>query len=131
MSTAYKILGQDYIGLTEYEVPGGAYYYGTGGAVDEELLPVTVYTVPAGKQAIVTSIFVVNHDSIARTYDLAVVPSGETLAVKHHIRWDYPIPATDFDVLSSKLPMSAGDKLVVMPSTADKIGVTIFGLELS
>ncbi len=134
MTTEYKILGQAYIGLTSYEIPGGGGYYygGSGGSeVDESLLPVSVYTVPAATQAIITSIFIVNHDSISRTYDLAVVPSGETLSLKHHIKWDYPLPADDFDMISSKLSLSAGTKLVVLPSAADKIGVTVFGLELS
>lgn len=133
MTTAYKILGQAYIGLTSYEAPGaGGYYYGGGGsAVDESLLPITVYTVPSGTQTVITSIFVVNHDTVARTYDFAVVPSGETLSVKHHIKWDYPLAANDFDVISSKLSLAAGTKLVILPSAADKIGVTVFGLELS
>jgi len=134
MSTSYKILGQAYIGLTSYEVPGSGYgyYYGGGGSsVDENLLPVTVYTVPAGTQTVVTSIYVTNHDIVQRTYDLAVVPSGETLAVKHHIRWDFPISANDFDVVSSKLSLGAGDSIVILPSAADKIGISVFGLELS
>jgi len=135
MSTSYKILGQAYVGLTQYEVPGGGsgyYYYGGGGtSYNEDLLPVTVYTVPSGTQAVVTSIFVANHDVIDRTYDLAVVPNGQSLGVKHHIRWDYPVLANDFDLISSKLSLGSGDKLVILPSAADKIGITIFGLELS
>lgn len=134
MTTTYKILGQSYIGLTSYEVPGGGgYYYGGGGGgeVNESLLPVTVYTVPNSTQAIISSIFIVNHDSVARTYDLAIVPAGESLAVKHHIRWDKSVDAHDFDLISSKLALSAGSKIVVLPSTVDKIGVTICGLELT
>ncbi len=137
MSTSYKILGQAYVGLTQYEVPGGGsgygYYYGGGSetSYNEELLPVTVYTVPAATQVVITSIFVSNHDVIDRTYDLAVVPSSESLSVKHHIRWDHPILAHDFDLISSKLSLSSGDSVVILPSAADKIGITIFGLELS
>jgi hypothetical protein len=136
MTMAYKILGQRYVGLTQTITPGtggGGYYYGGGGGevIDETLSPVTLYTVPAGKQTIVSSIFAVNHDSVQRTYDLAIVPSGQTLSVKHHIRWDYPIDAADFYMISQKLPLAAGDKIVVLPSTADKIGFSAFGVEVS
>lgn len=155
MSMAYKILGQRYVGLTQTIIPGtsgsvitipgaGYYgYYGGGGGdqtividgtpdvVVESLEYVTLYTVPVGTQAIISSIFAVNHDTVTRTYDLAIVPSGETLAVKHHVRWDYPIDANDFDMFSEKLTLSAGDKIVVLPSTADKIGFTAFGVEVS
>lgn len=134
MSFEYKILGQDYIGYTDVVVPnngGYGYYYGGIGTPEiiEEFLPVTIYTVPAGKETTVTSIFVCNHDSVTRTYDLAIVPSGETLAAKHHVRWDMPIEAGSFDLITTKYTMSAGDSLVILPSTVDKISVTAFGVE--
>lgn len=136
MSMTYKILGQAYVGLTQTITAGsgGYYYYGGGGGggetIDETLSPITLYTVPAGKQTIVSSIFAVNHDSVKRTYDLAIVPSGQTLAAKHHVKWDYPLEATDFDMISKKLTLAAGDKIVVLPSTADKVGFTAFGTEI-
>jgi hypothetical protein len=132
MSFAYKILGQQYVGLTETPDGNGGYGYyygGIGGETTEELVPVTLYTVPAGKQTVVSSIFVTNHDSVERTFDVAVVPFGETLAVKHHLRWDYPVGAADFEVISAKLTLAAGDSIVVLPSTADKVGFTAFGVE--
>lgn len=145
MSMTYKILGQQYVGLTSTTTPGGTtivpgdYYYGSGGGsiivndptITESLEPVTLYTVPAGKYTIVSSVFATNHDVVERTYDLAIVPSGETLAAKHHIRWDYPVSANDFDVISMKLTLAAGDKIIVLPSTADKIGFTAFGVEVN
>jgi hypothetical protein len=134
MSIKYKILGQQYIGLTDVVIPGGGayYYYGGGGtAVNETLLPVVLYTVPTGKQAIISSIYVANRDTVNRTYDLAIVPALQTLSMKHHIRWDAPILASDIDVVSSKLTMNAGDSIFALPSTADKIGFTVFGVEVT
>jgi hypothetical protein len=134
MSSSYKILGQHYVGLTEIpSAGGGGYYYGGmgGGDVDETLLPYTLYTVPTGKYTIVSSIFVTNHDTVERTYDLAVVPVGETLSLKHHVKWDYPIGANDFDVVDNKFTLAAGDKIVVLPSTAEKVGFTAFGTEVT
>lgn len=145
MSLEYKILGQElisYASRTETTfIPGtpGSYGYYTeniGGQGDttvaeliEEFLPVTIYTVPEGKQTTVTSIFVANHDSSESTYDLAVVPAGEELSIKHHLRWDMPIAGKDFEVISTKITMSAGDSLVVFPSTVDTVSVTAFGVE--
>lgn len=135
MSMTYKILGQRYVGLTQTVTPGTGtgYYYGGGGGsetINETLSPVTLYTVPAGKQTVVSSVFSVNHDTVTRTYDLAVVPAGETLSAKHHVRWDYSVASNDFDMFSHKLTLSAGDKIVVLPSSADKMGFTAFGVEV-
>jgi len=139
MTLDYKILSQmNY--ETQYQlVPGSGYgYYGAGiggqGAADsyvEVFVPRVLYTVPAGKQTTITSIYVTNRDSVSRTYDLAIVPSGETLSVKHHIRWDMPVGASDFDLVDAKITLSAGDKVFVFPSTVDKIGFTAFGVEKS
>jgi hypothetical protein len=133
MSFEYKILGQEYIGYTYILEPGEGYgyYYGGIGTPDiiEEFLPVTVYTVPSGKQATVTSIFITNHDTVARTYDLAIVPSGEELSIKHHIRWDMQVDTQSFDLITTKYTMSAGDKLIIFPSTVDKFSITAFGVE--
>lgn len=102
---------------------------GQGTTQTEEFLPVTIYTVPAGKQTTVTSVYVANHNNTETTYDFAVVPSGEELSLKHHLRWDMPIAASDFEVINTKITMSAGDKLVIFPSTVDTVSVTAFGVE--
>lgn len=147
MSVDYKILGQKYYGADIITHPGtpdvitpGGYGYGYGygqGTIipgtpeyDESIIePQVIYTVPAGKQTTVTSVFVTNHDIVQRTYDLAIVPNGQTLSVKHHIRWDMPVKAGDVDNINAKLTLSSGDKIYVFPSTVDKIGFTVFGVE--
>ena len=141
MSLDYKILGQLYYGSETQIIPGTpgtpgygyGYGYGSPGTPDQTITiiqPQAAYTVPSGKQAVVTSIFVTNHDVIERTYDLAIVPAGETLGIKHHIRWDMPVSSQDFDLISSKISLSAGDKVYVFPSTIDKVGFTVFGVEM-
>jgi len=102
---------------------------GQGTTQTEEFLPITVYTVPEDKQTTVTSIFVANHDDSESTYDLAVVPAGEEISLKHHIRWDMAVAGKDFENISTKITMSAGDKLVIFPSTADTVSITAFGVE--
>ena len=138
----YKILGQKYVGKNQTVIPGtgggtgggGSYYYYYGGGPDEDTIietldPVVLYTVPAGKETVVSSLYVTNNDIVERTFDVAIVPAGETLALKHHIRWDMPVSASDFDLLTHKITMAAGDSIVVLPSTADKVGFTAFGVE--
>lgn len=102
---------------------------GQGTTQTEEFLPRTIYTVPEGKQTTVTSVYVANHDESESTYDFAVVPAGEELSLKHHIRWDMPVAGKDFEVINTKITMSAGDSLVIFPSTVDTVSVTAFGVE--
>lgn len=137
MSLAYKILGQKLISYTTVptNAPSSGYgYYGNtignqGIINQEQFLPVTVYTVPAGKQAVTSSIFISNLSDIALTYDLAIVPSGEQLSLKHHIRWDMTIAAKDFELITSKITLGPGDSIVVFPSTVNSVSVNILGVE--
>ena len=126
MTLNYKILGQLYYGQEQRFIPGtpGSGYYGsniggqgTSGSYVEIIEPQVLYTVPNGTETTVTSIYVTNHDSIERTYDLAVVPAGQTLSLKHHIRWDMPVSGSDFDLNNAKLTLSAGDRVYAVSYT--------------
>jgi len=55
----------------------------------------TVYTVPALTSTVLSTVTVCNQSSTGATFRLAVRPSGETLAAKHYINYDTPVPATD------------------------------------
>jgi hypothetical protein len=46
----------------------------------------TLYTVPAGKETVVSSISVANLTATAATFRLAVRPAGESIANKH-VHW--------------------------------------------
>lgn len=115
--------------LVEVQISIGG--QGTPGSYVEIVEPQVLYTVPSGTETTVTSIYVTNHDSVQRTYDLAVVPAGETISLKHHIRWDMPVAASDFDLANAKLTLSAGDSIYVFPSTVNQVGFTAFGVEKS
>lgn len=134
MTIEYKILGQLYYGaeVIHHEGTPGGYGYGGSDPWDELIVePQVLYTVPANTQTTITLIFATNHDTVERTYDLAVVPAGQTLSLKHHIRWDMPIKNSDFDLVNAKITLSAGDRIYVFPSTVDKVGFTAFGVEKS
>ncbi len=59
-----------------------------------------VYTVGSGKQAIISTITVANRSATARTYRIAVRPTGATLANQHYIAYDVPISANDTTALT-------------------------------
>jgi hypothetical protein len=129
MSLSYKILGQlATLGADAYPSSGYGYYYGFGDN-NEGSGYATIYTVPESTETTVTTISVTNFDTSVVTYDLAIVPAGETLATVHHFRWDMQIAAGDFDLITAKITLSVGDKIMFLPSDVDKVGITVFGVE--
>jgi len=104
---------------------------GTPGYYNELANPQVLYTVPAGTQTTVTAIYTANLDEQEGSYDLAVVPAGETLSLKHHIKWDAVATESDFNLTDIKITLSAGDSIYVFPSTFNKVGFTAFGIEIS
>lgn len=89
-----------------------------------------IYTVGAGKQAVVSTITVANRSASARTYRIAVRPSGATLANQHYIAYDVVIAANDTTALTLGITLTATDVVTVYASTAD-LSFGIFGTEIS
>lgn len=89
-----------------------------------------VYTVGAGKQAIVSTITVCNRSATARTYRIAVRPAGATLANQHYIAYDVTVAANDTTPLTLGITLQATDVITVYASTAD-LSFGIFGSEIS
>ena len=92
--------------------------------------PVAIYTVPAGKQAVVSTLQVANLSTSAQTYRIAHVPSGETLAKKHWIAFDIPIAASSTDPWTTGIAMNSGDILYVASDSAD-VSFTAHGTEIT
>ena len=89
-----------------------------------------VYTVGAGKQAIVSTITVANRSAAAKTYRIAIRPAGATLANQHYIAYDVPVAANDTTPLTLGITLTATDVITVYASTAD-LSFGIFGSEIS
>ena len=89
-----------------------------------------VYTVGAGKQAIVSTITVCNRSATARTYRIAVRPAGATLANQHYIAYDVTVAASDTTPLTLGISLQATDVITVYASTAD-LSFGVFGTEIS
>jgi hypothetical protein len=89
-----------------------------------------IYTVGAGKQAIVSTITVANRSATARTYRIAVRPAGATLANQHYIAYDVTLAANDTTALTLGITLTATDVITVYASTTD-LSFGIFGSEIS
>lgn len=109
MATTYKVLGQSAPSATTNT---------------------DVYTVGAGKQAIISTITVANRAAAAKTYRIAVRPSGATLATQHYLAYDVVIGANDTTALTLGITLSATDVVTVYCSTAD-LSFGIYGSEIS
>ena len=88
-----------------------------------------VYTVGAGKQAIVSTITVANRSATARTYRIAIRPAGATLANQHYIAYDVTLAANDTTALTLGITLTATDVVTVYASTTD-LSFGIFGSEI-
>ena len=89
-----------------------------------------IYTVGAGKQAIVSTITVANRSASAVVYRIAIRPAGATLANEHYIAYDVVVAASDSTALTLGITLAATDVVTVYASTADT-SFNIFGSEIS
>ena len=90
----------------------------------------TLYTVPASKEAVVSSISVANLTSTAATFRLAVRPAGASIANQHYIGYDITVGASDSTIITVGLTLATTDVLSVYASTAN-IAFQAFGDEAS
>jgi len=109
MATNYKVLGQSNPAATT---------------------PVSLYTVPAATQTIVSTVVVTNQAATAGTYRIAVRVAGATLATSQYIAYDVSLPANASDTLTLGLTLGAADVVTVYASSAT-FSFSAFGSELS
>lgn len=109
MATTYKVLGQS----------------APAAATDTNL-----YTVPAGAQAVISTVNVCNRGTSSATFRIAVRPGGATLANQHYQSFDVPIDANAIIPITIGMTMGAGDVLTVRSSTAN-LSFSSFGTEVT
>jgi len=90
----------------------------------------SLYTVPASKEAVVSSISVANLTSTAATFRLAVRPAGASIANQHYIGYDITVGASDSTIITVGLTLATTDVLSVYASTAN-VAFQAFGDEAS
>ena len=90
----------------------------------------SLYTVPASKEAVVSSISVANLTATAATFRLAVRPAGASIANQHYIGYDITVGASDTTIITGGLTLATTDVLSVYASTAN-VAFQAFGDEAS
>lgn len=107
----------------------GTYVYDTTVSSFQSVTPTTHYQVPAGKSALVTSVFIAESADVPATYDLAVVPADSAaLATRHYLRKDITLPGSGFHVVDTKITLGPGDKIITNGSSSN-VSVNVFGVE--
>lgn len=90
--------------------------------------PVNLYTVPSGGQTVCSTLTISNPNTSSTNYRVAVLPQGETLAIKHFIAFDHTIAANATTALTFGLTLKAGDSILVS-SDSGNVGFSVFGSE--
>ena len=109
MATTYKVLGQVAPSATT--------------ATD-------LYTVGAGKSAVVSTIAVCNRAASSATYRIAIRVAGSALSNEEYIAYDSTVAANDSTMLTIGVTLAATDVITVYASTAN-LSFSAFGSEIS
>jgi hypothetical protein len=89
------------------------------------------YTVPTGKEAIISSIAIANVTATAAIYEIYVRVAGATAAASNALVFDASAAANSTIVIQSGITLSAGDIISVQTATANAITFHIFGTEVT
>lgn len=88
----------------------------------------TLYTVPSGKTAVVSTLVVANTSTSGATYRIAIRVAGATLATSQYIAYDVAVAANDSTALTLGITLAATDVITVYASSANLV-FTAFGDE--
>jgi glucose-6-phosphate dehydrogenase assembly protein OpcA len=90
----------------------------------------TLYTVPASRAAIVSTINVSNFGSSPDTIRIAIRPAGATLANQHYIVFGVVVPAGSVFTFTAGITLATTDVLTVY-STTGSSAFNAFGSEVT
>jgi len=88
-----------------------------------------LYTVPSGKDTIVSTIVVANRGATAATYRIAIRPAGATIANQHYIAFDAAVASNDSITLTIGITLTATDVITVRASNTD-LSFSVFGSQV-
>ena len=111
MPTAYKVLGQSNPAATTVT---------------------TLYTVPSGRSAVISSMTISNSAASSGTYRIIVQPSADvsaTILAKQYIAYDITVGAMDTTVLTLGITLATGDVIKVYASSTSQ-AFNLFGSEI-
>ena len=88
-----------------------------------------IYTVPAGKTAICSTLAVCNRSgTVSVSYRIAVRPAGAAIANPHYIAYGVSLPVNSSDYLTIGLALGPTDVVTVWAETSD-LSFSLFGNE--
>lgn len=87
-----------------------------------------VYTAPAGKTTVVSTLAVTNTGAVVTTYRVAVRPAGAVLAAQQYIAYDKSLAASTSDYLKLGITLSPTDVITVYATLAT-LSFSVFGDE--
>lgn len=88
----------------------------------------TLYTVPSGKTAVISTIVIANLAASAASYRIAIRVAGATLAANQYIAYDVALSASDSTALTLGITLAATDVVTVYASSAN-VTFSAFGDE--
>jgi glucose-6-phosphate dehydrogenase assembly protein OpcA len=109
MATTFKVLGQSNPAATT---------------------ATTLYTVPAGTSAVISTLNICNLAAANSSFRIAVRPNGASLANSQYIAYDTGLLASDSISLTVGLTLGAADVVTVYSSTGNT-AFSIFGSEIT
>lgn len=110
MATTYKVLGQ---------------------SAPSANTNTDVYTVPAGTQAVISTIAVCNLTQGELIYRIAVRPNGASIANEHYIAYDAKAAGNDTTFITVGITADAGDVITVRSSSTGNLAFNIYGSEIA
>lgn len=91
----------------------------------------TLYTVPAGRSAVISSLNVCNPSPSANIdIRIAIVPSGNTLSSRHYVAYGMPVPYCDSINMALGITLSSNDSVIVYANNSTDMAFAAFGLEV-
>jgi hypothetical protein len=92
--------------------------------------PVDVYTVPPIKTTSIDQVTVKNNSANTITYDLGVLDAGVSLTDQNALINDQAVSSgATATITSISTPLTAGQRIVVFPSTVDVVEIKVYGTE--
>jgi hypothetical protein len=90
----------------------------------------SLYTVPVGVSAVVSTIAICNQAVTSDTFRIAIRPAGASLVAQHYIAYNNAIAANDTVTLTIGITLAATDVVTVYAGTST-LSFSIFGSEIS
>ena len=90
----------------------------------------TLYTVPASRSTVVSSLAICNRGGVDGSYRVAVRPGGAAIDNKQYVAYDATLPAKATDTITIGITLATTDVISVYASSGD-FSFNLFGAEIS